>query len=106
VITQLAHNAYRVRDLDASLSFYTKLGIREAFRLYRDDGSTLIVYLQINKNQFVDLVPTPNLPASTTSRRPYVRSKRAEWSSTARSSSGWVETIRPGSSIRTATGLS
>ena len=53
-----------MRDLDASLLFYAKLGIAEAFRLYRDDGSTLIVYLQINKNQFVELVPTPNLPAS------------------------------------------
>jgi lactoylglutathione lyase len=60
MITQLAHAAYRVRDLDASLAFYAKLGVREAFRLYRD-GATWIVYLQVNETQFLELFPTPTL---------------------------------------------
>lgn len=64
VITQLAHTAYRVRDLDASLAFYATLGIAEAFRLNRDDGSTWIVYLQINEDQFLELFPTPTQPAT------------------------------------------
>lgn len=57
MITQLAHTAYRVRDAEASLAFYAKLGIREAFRLHQDDGSLWIVYLQINENQFLELFP-------------------------------------------------
>jgi catechol 2,3-dioxygenase-like lactoylglutathione lyase family enzyme len=57
MITQLAHTAYRVRNLQESLDFYAKLGLREAFRLNRDDGSTWIVYLQINEDQFVELFP-------------------------------------------------
>jgi lactoylglutathione lyase len=57
MITQLAHTAYRVRDIDKSLDFYGRLGIREAFRLNRDDGSLWIVYLQINENQFLELFP-------------------------------------------------
>ena len=57
-----------MRDLDASLLFYAKLGIAEAFRLYRDDGSAWIVYLQINPNRFVELFPTPNLAASPSAK--------------------------------------
>lgn len=57
MITQLAHTAYRVRDAEASIAFYAKLGIVEAFRLYRDDGTPWIIYLQINENQFLELFP-------------------------------------------------
>ena len=60
MITQLAHNAYRVRNLQESLDWYAKLGIEEVFRLYRDDGTTWIVYCQINKDQFVELFPAEN----------------------------------------------
>lgn len=67
MITQLAHTAYRVRDFEASLAFYGKLGILESFRLNRDDGSVWIVYLQINRDQFLELFPSPTLPVQTTS---------------------------------------
>jgi lactoylglutathione lyase len=66
VITQLAHTAYRVRDVDASVAFYTRLGIDEAFRLHRDDGSLWIVYLQINADQFLELFPGATRPLETT----------------------------------------
>lgn len=65
MITQLAHTAYRVRDADASLAFYAKLGIREAFRLHQDDGSLWIVYLQINENQFLELFPGASRTVTT-----------------------------------------
>jgi lactoylglutathione lyase len=57
MITQLAHNAYRVRNLQESIDFYAKLGIHEALRLKRDDGTTWIVYLQVNEDQFIELFP-------------------------------------------------
>jgi catechol 2,3-dioxygenase-like lactoylglutathione lyase family enzyme len=66
MITQLAHTAYRVRDLEASLAFYGKLGIYEAFRLNHDDGSVWIVYLQINRDQFLELFPGATEPVATT----------------------------------------
>jgi len=66
LITQLAHTAYRVRDLDASLAFYAKLGISEAFRLNQDDGSPWIVYLQITRDQFLELFPGATQPIEST----------------------------------------
>ena len=57
MITQIGHTAYRVRDIDASLDFYTRLGLKEAFRLFRDDGTLWIVYLQLNASQFIELFP-------------------------------------------------
>jgi lactoylglutathione lyase len=65
LITQLAHNAYRVKNLDESIDFYAKLGIREALRLKRDDGTTWIVYLQVNEDQFVELFPIDNATLDT-----------------------------------------
>lgn len=57
---QLAHAAYRVRDLDATLAFFgDKLGIREAFRLHHPDtGKLLLVYLQVARDQFIEVFPT------------------------------------------------
>ncbi len=57
MITSLAHNAYRVRNLQESIDFYAKLGIPEVFRLNRDDGTPWIVYCQVNENQFIELFP-------------------------------------------------
>ena len=51
MITGIAHNAFRVEDLDASIDFYTQiLGLKEAFRLVHDNGEPFLVYLQINAN--------------------------------------------------------
>jgi len=58
MITGIGHNAYRVRDLDKSLAFYCGiLGFKEAFRLYRDDGSTWLVYVLVNDDTFIELFP-------------------------------------------------
>ena len=62
-ITNLGHVAIRCRNLDESLAFYAKLGLREAFRLHRDDGSVNLVYVQINDNAFLELFPGGAEPA-------------------------------------------
>ncbi len=56
-ITDLGHTALACADLDASLVFYAKLGINESFRLKRDDGSTILVYLHISGDRFLELFP-------------------------------------------------
>jgi lactoylglutathione lyase len=55
-IRGLGHVAYRVRDFDRSLDWYTRiLGLEEAFRLYREDGTLWIIYLRINDDNFIEL---------------------------------------------------
>lgn len=56
-ITDLGHLAMACADLDASLAFYAKLGIPESFRLKRDDGSTILVYLHVGGDRFLELFP-------------------------------------------------
>lgn len=56
-ITDLGHLALGCRDLDASLAFYELLGIKEAFRLTRDDGSVILVYCHISGDRFIELFP-------------------------------------------------
>jgi len=56
-ITDLAHTALACADLDASIEFYGKLGLNEAFRLTRDDGSTMLVYLHVAGDRFIELFP-------------------------------------------------
>jgi catechol 2,3-dioxygenase-like lactoylglutathione lyase family enzyme len=56
-ITDLAHTALACHDLDASVAFYEKLGIRESFRLYRDDGSVMLAYLHVAGDRFIELFP-------------------------------------------------
>lgn len=58
MITHLGHVAYSVSDLDAALDFYcAKLGLKEAFRLYHDDGTPWIVYVLVGQGGFVELFP-------------------------------------------------
>lgn len=57
MITQIGHTAYRVKDVAKSIEFYAKLGMKEAFRLNREDGSLWIVYLQLSETQFLELFP-------------------------------------------------
>ena len=61
MIQSLAHVAVRVSDLDRALSFYTgKLGLQEAFRLTRPDGTVWIVYLKCGNTTFIELFPGAN----------------------------------------------
>ena len=52
----LSHAAIRTRDIEASVRFYTEvLGLREAFRMYGEDGSLGTVYLFIAPGQYLEL---------------------------------------------------
>ena len=57
MITDLGHPAFLVHDLDRSLAFYARLGLREAFRLHRDDGSLMLVYLHVAEDRFIEVFP-------------------------------------------------
>lgn len=53
----LGHVALKVRDLQASIDFYTKLGFPEFLRLLEDDGSPWIVYMRFDDNLYLELFP-------------------------------------------------
>jgi lactoylglutathione lyase len=57
VFDGLGHVAIKVRDLDASLAFYEKLGFPEILRLLNKEGKPWIVYLRINDNTLLELFP-------------------------------------------------
>jgi lactoylglutathione lyase len=57
MITDLGHPAFAAHDVDATLSFYGILGIEEAFRLHREDGSLMLVYLHVSGDRFVEVFP-------------------------------------------------
>ena len=53
----LGHIALRVRDLDKSIDFYTKLGYPEFLRLNRENGETWIVYMRMADDLYIELFP-------------------------------------------------
>ena len=53
----LGHVALKVRDLDASVDFYSKLGFPEFLRLLEDDGTPWIVYMRFDDNLYLELFP-------------------------------------------------
>ena len=55
-LSGIAHIALRVHDLDASVSFYEKLGFVRAFALSRD-GKVYEAFIKINDRQFIELYP-------------------------------------------------
>jgi lactoylglutathione lyase len=57
MITDLGHAAFAAHNLQATLDFYALLGIREAFRLHREDGSLMLVYLHVAGDRFVEVFP-------------------------------------------------
>ena len=66
MITDLAHAAFRVRDLPATLDFYALLGIHEAFRLNNPDGTLMLVYLHVGGDRFIEIFPAePSAPQAT-----------------------------------------
>lgn len=51
------HIGIVVDDYDQALSFYTEdLGLSEAYTVERD-GTTLLTYLQLNRETFIELIP-------------------------------------------------
>jgi catechol 2,3-dioxygenase-like lactoylglutathione lyase family enzyme len=58
-IVSLVHVGVGVSDLQRALHFYTdQLGLKEAFRLNKADGSPLLIYLHVeDSNTFVELFP-------------------------------------------------
>jgi lactoylglutathione lyase len=56
-VSQIAHVALRVRDVDRSLAFYVgRLGFEEMLRLDRD-GRLWLVYLRVTDDQHLELFP-------------------------------------------------
>ena len=55
-VAGLSHVAIRTRRISASVRYYTEvLGLREAFRMFREDGSLATVYLSIAPGQYLEL---------------------------------------------------
>jgi lactoylglutathione lyase len=57
-VNAIAHWALKTSNLDRLLAFYRDtLGFAEMMRLYKDDGSTWLVYLRITDTQYLELFP-------------------------------------------------
>ena len=57
-VAGLSHAAIRTRDIAESVRYYTEvLGLREAFRMRREDGSLGTVYLFLAPGQYLELFP-------------------------------------------------
>ena len=55
-VSGLSHVAIRTRDIHESIRFYTEvLGLREAFRMTREDGTLATVYLFFAPGQYLEL---------------------------------------------------
>ena len=65
-VTGLSHAAICVRDIEESFRFYTGvLGLKEAFRMVREDGSLGTVYLFLAPGQYLELFPDAKQEAAT-----------------------------------------
>ena len=52
----LSHAAVRTKNIQDSIRYYTEvLGLREAFRMHREDGTLATVYLFIAPGQYLEL---------------------------------------------------
>ena len=55
-VSGLSHVAIRTRSILDSVRYYTDiLGLKEAFRMYREDGSLATVYLILVPGQYLEL---------------------------------------------------
>ena len=64
MITGIGHAAITCQDIEGSLDFYTRiLGLPEAFRMNRDDGSLWMVYLKTGSGGFIELFTNGGDPA-------------------------------------------
>ena len=57
MITDVGHAAFAAHDLERALAFYRLLGIHEAFRLHREDGSLMLIYLHVAGDRFIEMFP-------------------------------------------------
>ena len=56
MLTNLAHVAFHVTDMERSIAFYCGvLGLTKAFELHNDAGEPWIVYLKVCDKQFIEL---------------------------------------------------
>lgn len=56
MIRALSHVAIQVTDLERAAAFYRDVvGLREHFRLHRDDGGLMLIYLKVAPGQFIEL---------------------------------------------------
>ena len=54
----IAHIAFQVGDLAKAQAFYGGLlGYDDAFRLYKEDGTTTLVYFKVNDRQYIEIFP-------------------------------------------------
>lgn len=59
----LTHVAIWVTDIERAMDFYLRIpGVKEQFRLQKEDGSLWLVYLRIAPYQFVELFPRAEGP--------------------------------------------
>jgi catechol 2,3-dioxygenase-like lactoylglutathione lyase family enzyme len=63
----LNHVGIAVKDVDATVAYYTKLmGYRVAFKFPSADGRTSTTYMQMNRDTFLEIAPASDaLPAGT-----------------------------------------
>ena len=71
IVESLGHVGLAISDLQPALHFYIdQLGLKEAFRLARPDGTPTLIYLRVgDSNTFVELFPgskKPTPPGRTT----------------------------------------
>ena len=54
----IAHIAFQVSDLAKAQAFYGGLlGYDDAFRLYKEDGTTRLVYFKVSDRQYIEIFP-------------------------------------------------
>jgi len=57
-IVGIAHIAFKVSDMAKARLFYGGvLGYEEPFRLFQQDGTTMLTYFKINDRQFIEVLP-------------------------------------------------
>ena len=66
IVESLGHVGLDISDLAPALHFYVdQLGLKEAFRLKRPDGTPWLIYLRVaDSNSFIELFPGSKKPSA------------------------------------------